>query len=151
MFNWNNSNFSLNFNVVQCRCCEEGTKVLWEVRQLIQYQDRLWPQSRPHICTFIKHTRFYMYVITNLFLTRVCVLLTYAKNTTKYKITLCFTILMAVSLSKRNRFLQRVQCSLCKRCISYGNSVRPSVRLSVRLSVCPSVRYTPVLCQNDGT
>ena len=31
-------------------------------------------------------------------------------------------------------FLQRAQCSHCKRCISYGNSVR----LSVRLSVCPS-------------
>jgi len=27
----------------------------------------------------------------------------------------------------------------------------PSVRPSVRLSVCPSVRHTPVLCQNDGT
>ena len=44
-------------------------------------------------------------------------------------------------------FLQRAQCSHCKRCISYNNSVRPSVRLSVRLSV----RHTPVLCQNDGT
>ena len=33
------------------------------------------------------------------------------------------------------RFLQRDQCSHCKRCISYGNSVRPSVRLSVRPSV----------------
>jgi len=31
--------------------------------------------------------------------------------------------------------LQRAQCSHCKRCISYSNSVRPSVRLSVRLSV----------------
>jgi len=31
----------------------------------------------------------------------------------------------------------------CKRCTSYGNSVR--------LFVCPSVRHTPVLCQNDGT
>ena len=31
-------------------------------------------------------------------------------------------------------FLQRAQCSHCKRCISYGNSVR----LSVCLSVCPS-------------
>jgi len=30
-------------------------------------------------------------------------------------------------------------------------SVSPSVRLSVRQSVCPSVRHTPVLCQNDGT
>jgi len=39
-------------------------------------------------------------------------------------------------------FLQRAQLH-CKRCISYGNSVR----LSVRLSVC----HTPVLCQNDGT
>jgi len=27
----------------------------------------------------------------------------------------------------------------CKRCITCGNSV------------CPSVRHTPVLCQNDGT
>jgi len=34
--------------------------------------------------------------------------------------------------------LQREQLH-CKRCISYGNSVRPSV--------C----HTPVLCQNDGT
>jgi len=40
-------------------------------------------------------------------------------------------------------FLQRAQCSHCKRGISYSNSVRPSVRLSVR--------YTPVLCQNYGT
>jgi len=32
-------------------------------------------------------------------------------------------------------FLQRAQCSHCKRCISYGNSVR----MSVRPSVCPSV------------
>jgi len=32
-------------------------------------------------------------------------------------------------------FLQRAQCSHCKRCISYGNSVCPSVRLSVRPSV----------------
>jgi len=30
--------------------------------------------------------------------------------------------------------LQRAQCSHCKRCISYGNSVCPSVCLSVRLS-----------------
>ena len=36
-------------------------------------------------------------------------------------------------------FLQRAQCSHCKRCISYSNSVCPSVRPSVRLSVCPSV------------
>ena len=36
-------------------------------------------------------------------------------------------------------FLQRAQCSHCKRCISYGNSVR----LSVRPSVCPSVCHTP--------
>jgi len=47
----------------------------------------------------------------------------------------------------RHPFLQRAQCSYCKRCISYGNSVR----LSDCLSVCPSVRHTPVLCQNDGT
>ena len=36
-------------------------------------------------------------------------------------------------------FLQRAQLH-CMRCISYGNSVRPSV-----------CRHTPVLCQNDGT
>jgi len=40
-------------------------------------------------------------------------------------------------------FYSAPQCSHCKRCISYGNSVRPSV--------CLSVRHTPVLCQNDGT
>ena len=44
-------------------------------------------------------------------------------------------------------FLQRAQCSHCKRCISYSNSVCLSVRPSVRLSV----RHTPVLCQNGGT
>ena len=32
-----------------------------------------------------------------------------------------------------------IAISHCKRCISYSNSVRPSVR------------HTPVLCQNDGT
>jgi len=35
------------------------------------------------------------------------------------------------------------QCSHFKRCTSYSNSVCLSVR--------PSVRHTPVLCQNDGT
>ena len=35
-------------------------------------------------------------------------------------------------------FLQRAQCSHCKRCISYSNTVRLSVRLSVCPSVCPS-------------
>jgi len=43
-------------------------------------------------------------------------------------------------------FLQRAKLH-CKRCISYGNSVRLSVRLSVCLSIC----HTPVLCQNEGT
>jgi len=36
-------------------------------------------------------------------------------------------------------FYSAPQCSHCKRCTSYGNSVR--------LSVC----HTPVLCQNDCT
>ena len=36
---------------------------------------------------------------------------------------------------KSTAFLQRAQCSHCERCISYGNSVCPSVRPSV----CPSV------------
>jgi len=44
-------------------------------------------------------------------------------------------------------FLQRAQCSHCKGCISYSNSVCPSVCLSVYLSV----RHTPVLRQNGGT
>ena len=35
-------------------------------------------------------------------------------------------------------FLQRAQCSHCKRCISYSNSVCPSVRPSVSPSVCLS-------------
>jgi len=32
-------------------------------------------------------------------------------------------------------FYSAPQCSYCRRCISYGNSVRPSLCLSVRLSV----------------
>jgi len=48
-------------------------------------------------------------------------------------------------------FLQRAQCSHCKRSISYSNSVCLSVCPSVCLSVRPSVRHTPVLCQNDDT
>ena len=39
-------------------------------------------------------------------------------------------------------FYRAPQCSHCKRSTSYNNSVC--------LSVCPSVRHTPVLCQNDG-
>jgi len=51
-------------------------------------------------------------------------------------------------------FLQRAQCSHCKRCISYSNSVRQSVRLSVRPSVtrrycvkttaCSTVQFAPL-------
>jgi len=44
-------------------------------------------------------------------------------------------------------FYSAPQCSHCKRCTSYGNSVRLSVRPSVCLSVC----HTPVLYQNDCT
>ena len=40
----------------------------------------------------------------------------------------------ARSIYRCTSLLQRAQCSHCKRCISYGNSVRPSVCLSV----CPS-------------
>ena len=40
-------------------------------------------------------------------------------------------------------FYSSPQCSHCKRCSSYSNSVRLSLR--------PSVCHTPVLCQNDGT
>jgi len=39
----------------------------------------------------------------------------------------------------QSSFYSAQQCWHCKRCTSYGNSVRPSV--------C----HTPVLCQNDGT
>jgi len=39
-------------------------------------------------------------------------------------------------------FYSAPQCSHCKRCTSYGNSIC--------LSACPSVRNTPVLCQNGG-
>jgi len=42
-------------------------------------------------------------------------------------------------ISVMSRFLQRAQCSHCKRCISYGNSVCLSVCLSVRPSVRLSV------------
>ena len=51
-------------------------------------------------------------------------------------------VFLAVIWASIVQFLQRAQLH-CKRCISYGNSVR--------LSVCPSVCHTPVLCQNDGT
>ena len=40
--------------------------------------------------------------------------------------------------TKLDTFVQRAQCSHCKRCISYSNSVRLSVRPSVSLSVCTS-------------
>jgi len=36
-------------------------------------------------------------------------------------------------------FTARRNAKHCKRCTCYSNSV------------CPSVRHTPVLCQNDGT
>ena len=39
-----------------------------------------------------------------------------------------------------DKFLQRAQCSHCKRCIATAIP-----------SVCPSVCHTPILCQNDGT
>ena len=39
---------------------------------------------------------------------------------------------------KGQSFLQHAQCSHYKRCISYSNSVRPSICLSVCLSVRPS-------------
>jgi len=45
-------------------------------------------------------------------------------------------------------FLQRAQCSLehCKRCISYGNSVRPSVtrRYCVKTTVHSMVQFAPL-------
>ena len=45
-------------------------------------------------------------------------------------------------------FLQRVSIACyAERCISYSKSVR----LSVRLSVCPSVRHTLALSQNDSS
>jgi len=40
-----------------------------------------------------------------------------------------------ISVTAELFFLQRAQCSHCKRCISYSNSVCPSVCPSVRLSV----------------
>jgi len=43
-------------------------------------------------------------------------------------------------------FLQRAQCSHCKRCTRYSNSVCPSVCLSVCLSVRPSVRPSRRYC-----
>jgi len=34
-------------------------------------------------------------------------------------------------------------CTFCCTCVCYDKSVRPSV--------CPCVRHTPTLCQNEGT
>jgi len=48
------------------------------------------------------------------------------------------------------RFLQRAQCSHCKRCISYSNSVCLSVRLSVtrrycvKTAACSKVQFAPL-------
>ena len=58
--------------------------------------------------------------------------------------TYCIRMLkfFAISVSLV-RFYSAPQCSHCKRCTSYGNSVCLSVR--------PSVCHKPVLCQNDGT
>jgi len=44
-------------------------------------------------------------------------------------------------------FYSTRQCSHCKHCTSYSNSVRLSVCLFICLSVC----HTPVFCQNDCT
>jgi len=59
--------------------------------------------------------------------------------------TLSFTLTLHIHLtilisahSSATSLLQRAQCSHCKRCISYSNSVRLSVRLSVCPSDCPS-------------
>jgi len=47
-------------------------------------------------------------------------------------------------------FLQRVQCSHCKRCISYSNSIRLSVRLSITCRYCvkttahSTVQFSPL-------
>ena len=43
-------------------------------------------------------------------------------------------------------FLQRAQCSHCKRCISYGNSVRPSVtrRYCVKTTARSTVQFAPL-------
>ena len=44
-------------------------------------------------------------------------------------------LFLTITLAILDRFLQRAQCSHCKRSISYGNSVCPSVCRSVCLSV----------------
>ena len=54
------------------------------------------------------------------------------------KLAMKYTDSMHIVVAKFS-FLQRAQCSHCKRCISYSNFVRLSVRLSVCLSVLPSV------------
>ena len=69
---------------------------------------------------------------------RYCVKTT-ARSTVQFRL---FSELRAMSYEARLeilRLLQRAQCSHCKRCISYSNSVRPTVCLSVCLSVRLSV------------
>jgi len=46
---------------------------------------------------------------------------------------------ITLGIGPHSSFLQRAQCSHCKRCTSYSNSVRPSVCPSVCLSV--TLRY----------
>jgi len=62
-----------------------------------------------------------------------------SKCTELHKHILPIFVAIGNTVTEISRFLQRAQCSHCKHCISYGNSVRPSIRLSVCPSVCPSV------------
>ena len=79
-----------------------------------------------------------------IFLHNLCLFLVFL--TSPYLKLLSFTLTLHIHLTilvsthwSAISFLQHAQCSHCKRCISYSNSVRPSVR------------HAPVLCQNDGT
>jgi len=64
----------------------------------------------------------------------------------KYDFRMYYNHITLLGLTKTSLdgFYSAPQCSHCKRCTSYDNSV-----LSVRSSVRPSVCHKPVLCQND--
>jgi len=68
-------------------------------------------------------------------------MLTFAQNATELTLSLnaaLGTFATCELTLDQNGFYSAPQCSHCKRCISYSNSVRPSARLPVCPSVCLS-------------
>ena len=63
-----------------------------------------------------------------------------------YLLFAAVTVPKYIALAAQTQFLQRAQCSHCKRCISYGNSVCPSVtrRYCVKTTARSTVQFAPL-------